>query len=473
MAGRMDEIRIWAVARAAEQIRDGMYQRVRGDEEGLVAAWSFDGGTARDLTPNGFHLQLHGDVRIVEEAFPDRSQTRPLLAIFGKVANEKEGPLAGATVTVERDGLVPRTATANLRGEYRLLVEPSELPCRLTASHRTLNLILTNLVVSAGDTNVNLTLREFAQLSGRIAAFDGTPLEAVVVQAVQQFEGTLLEASSEPGFTAEFFAMDNRLRDFPEIPATRAPSIRTNQLRVAFPLQLTGGPFLPGTSLRDNFYARWTGKFRVPESGEYIFAVRSDDGARLFIDGSLVANNGTVHYFVWGTGATNLNSGEHDLKLEYFNAGGGTQVVGVTNVTYCDVQNGFAGTGNIAVNPIFQSTSDLIIVPGSLCIDKGSTNAAYNDVYFPPSLGSSRNDMGAHGGSGAGARLRVEAWPQVAVFFLGGVPGYNYQIQASADLSNWQTVKQVQIAHLGDYASFLEPGANNPPYRFYRLNVGQ
>ena len=323
MAGRMDEIRIWAVARAAEQIRDGMYQRVRGDEEGLVAAWSFDGGTARDLTPNGFHLQLHGDVRIVEEAFPDRSQTRPLLAIFGKVANEKEGPLAGATVTVERDGLVPRTATANLRGEYRLLVEPSELPCRLTASHRTLNLILTNLVVSAGDTNVNLTLREFAQLSGRIAAFDGTPLEAVVVQAVQQFEGTLLEASGEPGFRAEFFAMDNRLRDFPEIPATRAPSIRTNQLRVDFPLQLTGGPFLPGTSLRDNFYARWTGKFRVPESGEYIFAVRSDDGARLFIDGSLVANNGTVHYFVWGTGATNLNSGEHDLKLEYFNAGGG------------------------------------------------------------------------------------------------------------------------------------------------------
>ena len=160
-------------------------------------------------------------------------------------------------------------------------------------------------------------------------------------------------------------------------------------------------------------------------------------------------------------------------SILFFNTGGGTQVVGVTNVTYCDVQNGFAGTGNIAVNPIFQSTSDLIIVPGSLCIDKGSTNAAYNDVYFPPSLGSSRNDMGAHGGSGAGARLRVEAWPQVAVFFLGGVPGYNYQIQASADLSNWQTVKQVQIAHLGDYASFLEPGANNPPYRFYRLNVGQ
>jgi signal transduction histidine kinase/ligand-binding sensor domain-containing protein/CheY-like chemotaxis protein len=321
MTGRMEEIRIWALARTAEQIRDGMYQQVRGDEAGLVAAWNFEGGAARDLTPNGFHLKLHGDARIVEETFPDRAQTRPYLALFGKVVNEKEGPLPGAAVTLERDGLLPRTATANLRGEYRLLVEPSELPCRLTATHGTLQMIVTNLVISASDTNVNLTLREFAQISGRIAAFDGTPLEAVVVQAVQQFEGTLLEASG--GFEAEFFAMDTPPKDYPEIPVSRPPTFQTNQLRVNVPLQLADEPFVPGSRLRDNFFARWTGKFTVPESGEYIFALRSDDGSRLFIDGSLVVDNGGVHYFVWKTGTTNLSSGEHDLKLEYFNGAGG------------------------------------------------------------------------------------------------------------------------------------------------------
>ena len=162
-------------------------------------------------------------------------------------------------------------------------------------------------------------------------------------------------------------------------------------------------------------------------------------------------------------------------SILYFNAGGGTQVVGVTNVTYCDVQNGFAGTGNINVQPIFRSTSDLIIVPGSLCIDRGNTNAAYNDLYFPPSLGSLRNDIGAHGGPGAGARLRVEAraWPEVEVIFLGGVPTNNYLIEASTNLLNWQPVQQKQIAHLGDYGSFLEPSTNTLPLRFYRLNLGQ
>ena len=83
--------------------------------------------------------------------------------------------------------------------------------------------------------------------------------------------------------------------------------------------------------------------------------------------------------------------------------------------------------------------------------------------------------MGAHGGPVTGARLKARYHQQagVEVAFLGSVLGYNYQIQASTDLLNWQTVKEVQIAHLGDYAAFLEPPTNSIPFRFYRLNVGQ
>ncbi len=92
-------------------------------------------------------------------------------------------------------------------------------------------------------------------------------------------------------------------------------------------------------------------------------------------------------------------------SILYFNNSRSTQIVGTTNVTYCDVQNVFAGTGNINLNPIFLSTSDLIIVPGSPCIDASSTNTIYNDLYFPPSLCSSLNDMGAHGEPRAGATL--------------------------------------------------------------------
>ncbi|MHA2100651.1 MAG: choice-of-anchor D domain-containing protein, partial [Candidatus Kariarchaeaceae archaeon] len=37
---------------------------------------------------------------------------------------------------------------------------------------------------------------------------------------------------------------------------------------------------------------------------------------------------------------------------------------------------------------------------GSQCIDAGDPDSSYNDVCFPPSLGTERNDMGAHGGPG-------------------------------------------------------------------------
>lgn len=194
--------------------------------------------------------------------------------------------------------------------------------------------------------------------------------------------------------------------------------------------------------------------------------------------GNLIVVNCTIAYdnieglaVSSGSTSTVLNS------IVFFNATGGTQIAGVNgtlgtaNVTYSDVQGLYAGVGNINLNPIFFSTDNLIIVPDSPCINKGNTNVVYNNVCFPPSLGHLHNDMGAHGGPGAGGRMRIETWPQIEVFFYGGVPGYNYLIQGSTNLSDWQTVQPVQIANLGDTASWIEPITNTLPQRFYKLNL--
>jgi hypothetical protein len=74
-------------------------------------------------------------------------------------------------------------------------------------------------------------------------------------------------------------------------------------------------------------------------------------------------------------------------------------------VTYCDVQGGFTGLGNINFSPVFGGTGcdlgDLVPVLGSPCVNAGNPDAAGNDTCFPPSLGTTRNDMGITGGPAA------------------------------------------------------------------------
>lgn len=75
-----------------------------------------------------------------------------------------------------------------------------------------------------------------------------------------------------------------------------------------------------------------------------------------------------------------------------------SQIFGTSNVTYSDVQDGYTGEGNINLNPIFSSDTNLHIVPGSPCIDTGNPDPIYYDECFPPSQETELNDMGVDGG---------------------------------------------------------------------------
>lgn len=68
--GELDEIRIWNVARSPEEIRAAMSTPLTGKEEGLVAYWNFDDGTAKDLSGHGNDGVLNGDAKIVESPHP-------------------------------------------------------------------------------------------------------------------------------------------------------------------------------------------------------------------------------------------------------------------------------------------------------------------------------------------------------------------------------------------------------------------
>jgi len=86
----------------------------------------------------------------------------------------------------------------------------------------------------------------------------------------------------------------------------------------------------------------------------------------------------------------------------------GSQINGyaTSSITYCCVENGFTGEGNIDLDPQFIDEDYFILENTSPCIDAGNSESIYNDPEDPtnpgfaefPSQGTITNDMGVYGG---------------------------------------------------------------------------
>jgi len=78
---------------------------------------------------------------------------------------------------------------------------------------------------------------------------------------------------------------------------------------------------------KNQFGVVFTGKLDAPKDGDYRFQLASDDGARLFVDGKQVVDNDGVHPFsTIKSGKTKLKTGPHEVRVEYFQAGGGAEI---------------------------------------------------------------------------------------------------------------------------------------------------
>lgn len=76
----------------------------------------------------------------------------------------------------------------------------------------------------------------------------------------------------------------------------------------------------------DNFSVRWTGKLVAPKTGKYRLGMVSDDGCRVYINGEKITDGWSEHPPIPQLGDIELEAGkEYDIKLEYFESGGGAQ----------------------------------------------------------------------------------------------------------------------------------------------------
>lgn len=155
-------------------------------------------------------------------------------------------------------------------------------------------------------------------------------------------------------------------------------------------------------------------------------------------------------------------NGTANIRNSIFWRNNSSQIAGAAVANYSDVDGGFAGVGNINLNPIVNPANFFLIL-GSPCVDKGDPEASYNDTCFPPSLGNARNDMGASGGPGAcgflpGTAPTIVAQPGNQSSCLGqsvtfsvatsGTPPFSYQWYHGATLLSGQTVSSLTLTNL-------------------------
>jgi hypothetical protein len=75
----------------------------------------------------------------------------------------------------------------------------------------------------------------------------------------------------------------------------------------------------PGLGDKVEWFAiRWEGKVTAKTAGGHLFHVKSDDGARLYLDGQRIIDNDGIHPPKDATGQANLAAGDHSLVIEYF-----------------------------------------------------------------------------------------------------------------------------------------------------------
>jgi mono/diheme cytochrome c family protein len=87
------------------------------------------------------------------------------------------------------------------------------------------------------------------------------------------------------------------------------------------------GGFDIGVAARESSYAlRFSAVLPVERAGEYTFALLSDDGSRLWVDGKLVVDNDGEHAPKGESGKAHLTKGIHEVVVGFFQSGGGAEL---------------------------------------------------------------------------------------------------------------------------------------------------
>jgi len=133
-------------------------------------------------------------------------------------------------------------------------------------------------------------------------------------------DGVLLEECLKPGLVGQYWNVGREMKKFPADFIGQPPNpVRIDGLINFDTKEGRGFGDLPW---KEQFAVAWTGQLRVPKDGEVTFYLKSHDGSKLYLDGTLFLDHDAVHPFKESVGKVlSLKAGDHDLRLEYFQNG--------------------------------------------------------------------------------------------------------------------------------------------------------
>ena len=207
-----------------------------------------------------------------------------------------------------------------------------------------------------------------------------------------------------------------------------------------------GGPF----GRAELFVVRQTRTFVAPVSGVYRFRINADDGAWLWIDGSLVAEAHGLHPERETIGERWLTAGEHVLGFKYFER-----------------------TAQAVMGYTWQipGAADWSAIP--VLVGGGATRGG---AYFAPnaSITVGADDHGGSGVTGIGWRLNGGAWEQESGNRLTLAPGggsYTLEYAAVDAAGNRETTRSFQWSVDGSAPTSSITSASVEPSGVIRLAI--
>ncbi len=186
-------------------------------------------------------------------------------------------------------------------------------------------------------------LRAFGYTSFGTTSDSLTETVKVVADPGRIITGTVIDANGAPlpgavvtwqaqGLTAEYYGFGEQLTAIPDFAAdiVAPPSVRNRPSHTSFlgalnypnPQQIFGSDPM-GVGLGANYGSRLAGKLQVDTAGLYQFELVAHRGARLTIDGQVVAEGSTTGAdAIAAIGSINLAAGVHEIVVTHFESGG-------------------------------------------------------------------------------------------------------------------------------------------------------